>query len=334
MTTIHDVAHRAGVSVKTVSRILSGFDGISARTRARVEAAMSDLNYAPSAAARSLRGQGSGILGIIADNLTTTPDSVEIVRGVQSTCRTLGKSLMIAEVGDDPVLMKRALQDFAQQRSEGLIWATMYHRAVEIPSSAPEGTILVNCFSPDGRFKAILPDDKQGCFDATRMLIDRGHRRIGFLTLHPDMPATRLRIEGYRQALKLAKVKVDRNLTRTGVCRDPADEFAELDDALQALLNLDSRPTAILCGNDKMAMRVLMLLAAHRVNVPRDLSVVGFDDYQLITKNLIPKLTSVALPYFQMGVQGTREALGLAPAQDHTLRCELVYRDSVAEPKA
>lgn len=333
MTTIHDVAHRAGVSVKTVSRILSGFDGVSSRTRARVETAMAELNYAPSAAARSLRGQGSGILGIIADNLTTTPDSVEIVRGVQSACRNLGKSLMIAEVGDDPVLMKRALQDFAQQRSEGLIWATMYHRAVDIPASAPDDTMLINCFTADRRFKAILPDDKQGCFDATRMLIDKGHRRIGYLTLHPDMPATRLRVEGYRQALKLGKIKIDKTLLRAGVCRDPLDEFAEVGHALEELLTLRPRPTAILCGNDKMAMRVMMLLAARGIRVPRDMSVVGFDDYQMITKNLIPKLTSVALPYFQMGIQGTREALGVAPAQDHALRCELVHRDSVAPPK-
>ena len=330
--TIREVAERAGVSVKTVSRVLSGHDSVREQTRARIEAVMAGMEYFPSAAARSLRGRRTGIVSLITDHLTTTPHSFELVKGVQSVCDERGALLMIGKTDDNPETFQRLVAEFRRHRTDAIIKATMHHRRVRIRGTFTTcPLVLVNCFEAENRYPSLVPDDRGGAYAATRFLLMKGHRRIAFLGLSPDMVATQLRGAGYRRALDEAGL-AEHTMVRQGTDDGPADEFRSLPQLLSDLLARPKPPTALFCGNDKMAMRTLMLLASMGVHVPRDISVVGFDDYRFISENVVPPLTTMSLPYYAMGARAAKLALDRAAAHRILIPCTLMERRSVAAP--
>lgn len=272
---------------------------------------MRELEYYPSAAAQALRGKESSIISLITENLTTTPDSFEIVAGIQNICDKNGMLLLIGETGGHRASFERLVEDFRRQRSHAIIFATVFHKQVLIEQQFEKcPLILVNCFEQCTRYPTILPDDELGAFEATNALIQQGHKRIAFLTLFDDMPAVSLRLKGYMDAHRTSGLAVDTKIIRSGVFRDEHDEFLDLESVLRELMDLPNPPTAIMCGNDKMAMRVYMLIrGVMGYNIPEDISVVGYDNYQMIAENLVPKLSTVSLPYFKMGQAAAELAL-------------------------
>ncbi|MEP4890071.1 MAG: LacI family DNA-binding transcriptional regulator [Aliiglaciecola sp.] len=338
MSSIKDVAAKANVSVKTVSRVLGGFEGVSTRTKEKVEAAMQELEFYPSAAAQALRGRDKGIVCLITEKLTTTPDSFDIIAGIQSECEKQGKLLMIGESGGSEKNFSRLVDDFRRQRAEAIIFATVYRRQVEIKHSFKKcPLILVNCFESSLNYPTILPNDYLGAYQVTAQLIAQKHTRIAYLTLFEDMPATQLRVDGFCKAHEDAKLTMDNDLIRVGVCRDIDDEFLDLPEVLSNLLSRQDRPTAICCGNDKMAMRVYMLIRKLGFHIPEDISVVGYDNYKLIAENLLPKLTTVSLPYFSMGQKAAQLATNkqqVSTPEKIEVSGELVLRDSHGYPNS
>ena len=334
MHSIADVAERAGVSVKTVSRILSGYAGVRPKTRERVERAMEELEYYPSAAARSLRGKTLGTISVIGDRLTTTPDAFEIVAGIQAECEKQDKVLMIGETGGRKATFDKLVERYRQQRTDAIIYATMFRQELTIDKSFDHcPLVLVNCIDSSGAHPAIIPDDSGGGFAAASELLSLGHRRIAYLGLFEEMTATQMRKKGYAKALDQAGIELDPELILTGVRANENDEFEQLPDILTGLFGLEASPTAIMCGNDKMAMRIYFLLRTKMdKRIPEDVSIVGYDDYRLISENLVPKLTTVSLPYFEMGQEAARLALShdLKPTI-RKISGKLIVRDSTAE---
>lgn len=337
MSSIKDVAIKANVSVKTVSRVLSGFEGVSEKTRKKVNRAMEELEFYPSAAAQALRGQEKGVVCLITENLTTTPDSFDIIAGIQHECEIHGKLLMIGETGGNQKSFSRLVDDFRRQRAEAIIYATVSHREVEIKESFNKcPLILLNCYENVLRHPTILPDDHQGAFKVTEELIKKGHSKIAYLTLFEDMSATPLRIKGFKDAHKAASLEVDEALIREGVCDDPKDEFSALPDVLKDIMSRLERPTAICCGNDKMAMRVFMLIRQMGYKIPDTISIVGYDNYKLIAENLLPQLTTVSLPYFDMGQIAAKIAINKelqTNIKTQEISGQLLLRDSHGSPK-
>lgn len=330
MTTIREVADRAGVSVKTVSRVLSQQPGVRAETRTRIEQVMAEMEYFPSAAARKLRGQGTGTIALIADVFTTAPDAFDIVRGVQSVCRARGKILMVGDSGGEDDVFEKVAAEFRRHRPEAIIRATAAHREVRIEqpfSNTP--LVLVNCYERELRYATVLPDDFEGAYGVAVSLLARGHRRIAQVGLQPAMPGSVLRLDGFRRAHEAYGVPVDGSLVQSGVTSDAADEFLELPETLGRMMNAASPPTAIMFGSDKMALRGMMVLRDLGLRVPEDVSVVGYGDCPKIASNVSPKLTTAAVPYFEMGVKATQVALDQSEAQRCLLPCPVVQRDSV-----
>lgn len=327
--TIREVAERAGVSIKTVSRMLSGH-GVRDETRQKIQKVMTGMEYYPSAAARSLRGQGTGLIALITDKLTTTPDSFEIVRGIHSACDRHGKLLMIGETNGSDEAFERLVTEFRRQRPDAVISATMSHRQVKVAqpfSTCP--LVLVNCFENERRYPTVVPDDQAGAREATKFVLRRGHRRVAHLGLGPDLVATKLRLAGYRQAHQVLGIPVDEALIRVGASLPQTDEYADLSGILSALLQLQDPPTALMCGNDKMALRVFMLLHEMGRRVPDDISVMGFDDYHLIAETLHPTLSTVSLPYFDMGARAAELAANPGAPEVIAFPCPVVARESV-----
>ena len=336
MTSIKYVALHANVSVKTVSRILGGNENVSEKTRNRVAAAMQALEYYPSAAAQALRGQESGIVCLITERLTTTPDSFDIIAGIQHECERQGKLLMIGESGGKASSFEKLVNDFRRQRAQAVIFATVFHREVVVEQSFNKcPLILVNCFEKKLRHPTIIPDDEKGAYEATLNLLRAGHKRIAFLTLFNDMPATALRLRGFKKAHAELGIELIPELIQEGVCRDPEDEFFHIPEMLRDIMARSERPSAIMCGNDKMAMRVYMLIRRMGYKIPETISIVGYDNYRMIAENLVPKLTTVSLPYFQMGQKAAQLALEEnTPKQVYLIGGEQIVRGSVAPPGA
>ena len=224
VTTISDVAKAAGVSFKTVSRVINGDAPVGDATRARVEAAISQLGYVPSSAARMMRSNKSGLIGLITGALSQKIEPTEptglpdlyIVQGVQQGLAESGKTLMIADTGNQSDRVDGLVRTFLQHRVEALIYVADYHREVALDlSRIAQPVVLVNCFDKAGT-AAIVPDDARGQFDLVTDLIQSGHRRIAYLTLPPEMQATSLRVAGYRDAMAAAGLAVDEDLICKG----------------------------------------------------------------------------------------------------------------------
>ena len=335
MSTIHDVAEKAGVSIKTVSRVLNGGSEVSLKTRTRIEQAMQALEFSPSAAARMLRGRPTGLVAVIAEKLTTTPDSTEIIKGIQQVCEQLGKVMLIGETGGHPDVARRLVADMRERRVEAILFATPFHRQVTL-SAALGGTptALANCFEAAQHHMQVVPDDEGGGYAAAQMVLQAGHRKIAFLQLISGMVATELRQRGFHRAMREHGVAPDPAWLIHGAEADDANEFAHLSGAVDRLFASADRPTAILCGNDKMAMRVIFILQRRGLRVPADVSIVGFDDFRLISEALDPGLTTVALPYREIGEISGRYVL--APDADavRTIKvpCAPVMRGTVGAP--
>ena len=338
MATIRDVAERAGISVKTVSRFLSGFEGISAKTAEKIERAAEELEFYPSAAARTLRGQKTDIVSLIAENLTTTPFSYEIVQGVQSVCEQRGKLLLIGETRESEETFARLTDRFRQQKVEAIIYATFYHKPVEIKQQFKRcPLVLVNCYDTAGKFHSVVPDDEQGCYDLTRFLIEQGHRRIASITLPTDLVATQLRQQGFERAMADSGSDIHPSWIVHPQRLKPSEDMEWLGSVLDTLLTSPSPPTAIMCGNDKMALRVIMQLHSRGLSVPSDISVVGYDDFKVISENIVPALTTASLPYFRMGQRAAELAIQAEEGKDigvlcERIDCEIIERDSHSKP--
>jgi LacI family transcriptional regulator len=338
VSTIHDVAEKAGVSIKTVSRVLNDATSVSEKTRKKIEHAMQALDFAPSAAARMLRGRPTDLVAVIAEQLTTSPDSSDIIKGIQSVCEQLGKMLLIGETGGHAANAARLVADMRERRVEAIMFATPFHAPVTIePILGATPTVLANCFETPARFPQIVPDDEGGGYAAAKLVLAAGHKNIALLQLIPHMVATKLRFQGFLRAMAEHGVTPRADWLQYGAAPIPDAEFSHLQSAIERLFASADRPTAILCGNDKMAMRTIFILQRRGLRVPDDVSVVGFDDFRLISEALDPGLTTVALPYLEMGELAARHAFAAAsaeqaPAGTVLVPCRPVERGTVTRP--
>jgi LacI family transcriptional regulator len=334
---IKDVAQRAGVSVTTVSHVLNDAPGkrISDETRARVRQVAEELSYRPNGMARSLRLQRSHILAMVSDQIATTPHAGQIILGAQESASKRGWLLMLVNSSGDRETERAEIRALQQRQVDGFLYATMFHRVVDVPAELGDSPVtLLDARCDDPRIPSVAPDEIQGGQAATQLLLDHGHRVIGLINNVDDIPATQGRLEGYLRALREAGIAPDDDLVVPGRS-DASGGYV----AGRALLDRTPRPTAIFCFNDRMAMGLYQAAAERGLRIPEDLSVVGFDNQELIADGLRPGLTTVALPHYEMGAWAVETLIRRiedpeAPSEQVLLRCPVVERGSVAPPAA
>lgn len=324
-----DVAKAAGVSQTTVSFVLNGRADmqIAEETRERILGVINTLGYKPNAIAQGLRSGQSRLLGFVTDEVATTPFAGAIVRGAQDAAWEHGRILTLVNTGRRAELESEAVAALVQHRVEGLVFATMYHHETALPASIGKlPAVLVNCFSADAAVPAAVPDEVQGGYTATHYLIAQGHREIGYVNNAWDIPATAGRLAGYRKALEEAGIALREDRVVTGML----DQKGGYEATKRLMENAKDRPTALFCFNDRMAMGAYDALRELGLRIPEDVSVIGFDNQEIIAAYLRPALTTVALPHEALGAWGVRALLGLTPVNGRTLlECPLVERDSV-----
>ena len=308
MPTIHDVAKKAGVSIKTVSRVINDEPNVRAKTREAVRTAVKDLNYAPSHHARAMKTGRSGTIAFVTDSVVTSPESTDIARGVAEAASEEGLTLFF--LASEPERSPFCGPNFDFIRSaqvDGVIFATHYHREIEIPDAMLDlPLVLVNCFEYEGRFPAIVPDDRLGGHQAASLLIKKGHENVAFLNLPEDVVAAKLRGQGFQSAYERAGMAIPPVLYLKDE-QDPDYDHDVQKHVHELFVDKNSRPSALFCGNDKTALKVMGVLRRLGMNVPKDVGVLGFDDFKLIAELVSPGLSTVAIPYLEMG----RESVSL-----------------------
>jgi LacI family transcriptional regulator len=335
---ITDVATAAGVSPATVSVVLNDVDGarVAKETRERIRAAAAELGYTPNTVARGLRTQRTHTIGLVSDHVVTTPYAGRMILGAQEAAWEAGFVLMLVNTGGDERLERESLQSLIDRQVDGLIYATMYHRVMNPPELlARRPSVVLDSEVPDGSAPYVVPDEERGGYDATRLLLDAGHRRIAYLRNANPVPASQLREVGYRRALDEAGVAFDPSLVVTEEALSSGGERAT-----ETLLSMADPPTAVFVFNDRMAIGVYRATRHAGLAIPDDLSVVGFDDQELFAAELDPGLSTVALPHQAMGRWAAQRLVRLISTPDpsnehHEGRlepCHVVTRGSVGPP--
>lgn len=332
--TIQDIAREAKVGVGTVSRVLNDDPNVKDSTREHVQSVIERLGYQPSFTARSLRTQKSQTIGFIADAVATTPYAVHLIKGAQDAAWKHGKLLLVVDADNDTQIRERALESMLEREVEGIIYAAMFHQEVSLSEQFQQvPTVLVDCFDKHARFPSVVPDEVQGARLATETLIQQGHRRIGHISndkLDVPYPAPRQRFEGYKQALNNAGIAFDPELIRASDGNAQRGAKAALE-----LLRLKSPPTALFCGTDRIAMGAYDALKEIGLKIPEDISIIGFDNQEIISAYLNPPLSTLALPHYEMG----QWAISYLLSDEHperlqtVLPCPFIERASIGSLK-
>lgn len=341
--TMQDIARVAGCSQPTVSFVLNANESvnISETTKARVLEAARELGYRPGglpglASSSQPRKSGyiDGPIAFVIDNVATSPEGVNAFDGVVQSVKATGNIVMLAETQNDPVLEPKTLNYFIEQGVSAIIYACVFLRPVVLPDILRNTKIpvfLLNCYSDDLSVPSVIPSEIAGGHSATNALIEAGHTRIGTITGEPFMECASSRLVGYRNALASADLPYSQELVVEGNWL-PSSGFS----GTQALMALPNPPTAIFCQNDRMAIGCYEALKELGYSIPRDISVIGFDDDEL-ARHLSPPLTSMNLPTRSLGRWVIEQLFHGQPGKTRhpltKLECELVERESITAPK-
>jgi LacI family transcriptional regulator len=332
LPSMYDVGRVAGVSQTTVSFIVNNVPNvnISQETRDRVWAAVEELGWRPNAMARGLSLQRSHTIGLISDEIVTSSHAGKIIQGAQDAAWAHTKMLLVVNTDLNPDIERVAVEMMLERQVEGLIYATMYHRPVTLPAAFRQvPTVLLDCYVEDRSLPSVVPDEVQGGQTATQTLLQKGHRRIGFINNVDPIPATFGRLEGYKQALASYGVPFDPSLVCGG--KGSAEEGYR---CAVELMQLPGRPTALFCFKDEMALGAYDALKELSLTIPDDVAIVGFDNLEVIATNLRPRLTTIELPHYAMGQWAVQYLLDhadnphLDPIQQ-MIPCPLIERASV-----
>ena len=321
-----DVALRAGVSQSTVSFVLNGLEDmrISRDTRKRVLRAVDDLGYRPRGAGRPPKTAGQGVIGLIIDEIATSPFAAISIEGAQEEAWKHNVLLEVAMTGGDESYEAAMLRKWAGDNAIGVIYGSILTRALTPPEGlARHCAVLLNCHDPDGRHTSVVPAERRGGEQATATLIAEGHRRIAFISGEPWMEASDQRMEGYERALRAAGIPVDPSLIVEGNFLPSGGRRAALE-----LMAQDRRPDAIFCANDLMAVGCYEALKELGERPGESVAVMGYDD-QEIAQHLSPPLSTVLLPHREMGqwcVAALMTQPGLVVAE--RMECPTVLRAS------
>ncbi|MDE3238026.1 MAG: LacI family DNA-binding transcriptional regulator [Paracoccaceae bacterium] len=325
--TMKDVALAAGVSQSTVSFVLNGQEDmrIGADTKERVLKAAETLGYRYRPAGRPSAWARHKVIGIMIDEIATSPFGAISIEGVQERAWSAGVMTEIVMTGGDRSYEQEMLQKWARDGVEGVIYASILTREVEPPIALRKHrAVLLNCHDKASQFAAVVPAERRGGYAAAAALIAEGYQRIAFITGETWMEASEQRREGYMKAMADHGLMVDPALVRPGNFLPSGGRAATID-----LLDLSERPEAIFCANDLMAVGCYEAIKERGLRVGADIAVVGYDD-QEIAQHLAPALSTVLLPHREMGIWCVRQLLKKSEIKPHVerLTCPFVPRVS------
>lgn len=312
MTTIKEVAKRAGASVTAVSMSLNHRESghVNKELAERIRATAKSMGYRPNPLARSLRTSRTSTIGFLSEQIATTPYAGAIISGAQDAASELGYMMLLVNT-DGETNVERGIEALKRYEVDGFLCAKVYNRLTRVPESLlRRPTVLLDAIDEAGRVPCVIPDERGIGYDATNHLIASGARRIAYIGSSKGMLAERPRREGYEQALRGHGMEIDPDL-EIGVANNGP--------ALEAVSRLfdEQRPDAFFCFNDARTWYVYECAARRGLRVGRDISVVGVDNHRVIAETFDPKPTTVELPHYEMGYWGARRLISMI--EEHPL---------------
>ena len=325
--TIDDVASLAGVSIKTVSRVVNQEPNVRDNTRARVSEAITALNYSPSQSARSLAGRRSYLIGLLYDDpgRYEIPSSGYVIRlqqGLLKACKAINYDLLIHPCNYEAKGIGKSITDFIQHsRIDGIALAPpLSNVPAAVRAIRASGTPYVRIAPGDGvnGQLTVRTNDRDVSADMTRYLVSLGHRRIGFIVGDQKHKAVANRFLGYQDGLESSKIKLVKSLVVEG-----DNSIRSGEHCARRLLALKNPPTAIFASNDDMAAGVLRVAHELGIAVPGDLSVAGFDNIPL-AQQIFPTLTTINQPLQRMAERAALMLFDAVRSQTKTAPSEIV----------
>lgn len=301
MSTIYDVASRAGVSPATVSRVLNGRTDVSPDLATRVRQAVSDLGYRPNGVARNLRRRVTTVWGLIISDIGN-PFFTALVRGVEDVAHEAGFSLVLCNSDEDLVKERRYVDIALDEQMAGVIISAASEADSDLSPLIDRGipVVAVDRRLDSAAIDTVLVDNVRGARDATKHLIDVGCRRIACITGPSRTTTASERLRGFRQAMEAAGREVPAEL----VVMENFKENGGYEGA-QKLLALDEPPDGLFVANNLMTMGALEAIEDAGVGIPNDIALIGFDDLPW-ARHARPRLSTVAQPTYDMGREAAK----------------------------
>src|SRR3989344_1053520 len=329
MTSVKDVAQLAGVSLMTVSRALNNPEKLSPETYQRVRRAIYELQFVPSLSARRIRGDNlqTRTIGVFALDTATTPFAVELLLSIEQTAQQAGWNVFILNLLSNPPTDQN-IDLMLSHRPDGLIFSAMGLRQVCIPERLKSTRlVLANCLAHDSRLVSYVPDDEMGQYRAVHHALSQGYRRPLLINLPKQSLAWGLRQTGLQRACQAFGLLPEALLQYDLSDHDAYGETATILDRHI----IEGRPQfdILICGNDRIAFCAYQVLLGRGLKIPDDVAVLGYDNMIGIAELFIPPLTTVQLPYYEIGRRAARhliDAVEVSGAQ--SVDCPLVARAS------
>lgn len=337
MSNINDVAKEAGVSITTVSRYLNNSYPVNVNTKKTIQAAIDKLNFKPNAIARGLVNKKTNTVGIIVPYITNM-FFPEVVRGISDHCNTKGYDIILANSKSDGFEEKKSVENFLERQVDGIV--IIAPKIEKLPASfysklnKTVPLVLVNKYFDDSDITFIYNDEKDGAYKATEYLLDLGHRNILFISGSQNSYSSVVKIDGFSEALKDRGIIQKNNVEDNILISDYTSENAYK--LIKSNMDYVKKYSAIFCANDLMAIGVIKALRSEGLEVPKDFSVIGFDDIS-ISSLYEPGITTVSQNINSLGKISGDAVIKLIEKEEvlknQVLKTQLIVRDSCSRLK-
>jgi LacI family transcriptional regulator len=320
--TIREVAETANVSLGTVSNVLNRPHLVAEDTLARVVKVIEQLGFVRSSAAHQMRGGNSRCFGAVVLDAAST-SATETIRGLADAVHEQGCAVVVCSTDGSPEREARYLRLLEEQRVQGIVITPATRNVSHLYTLRDRGTVVVllDRNGQNGELCSVSVDHAGGGELTARHLFDLGHTRIAFINGPLHLAQCQARRRGMRRAARMAGLDADESVLEYTI--DPLTAFGQVEPIVDSFLELDERPTAAVCVNDQVALTVLRFLAERGIRVPRDISVVGYDDVEFAAM-LSPSLTSIRLPKYELG-RAAAELLIAETADPHHRHTDICF---------
>ena len=331
MATMKDIARLAQVSTSTVSHVINGSRFVSDEIREKVMRIVAELNYTPSAVARSLKVRETKTIGLLV-TATNNPFFAEVMAGVEQYCQQHQYNLIIATTGGDGKRLQQNLQTLIHKQVDGVLLMcgdSRFQADMELEVSLP--LVVMDWWFTELNADKILENSERGGYLATKSMVDAGHQKIGIITGNLIKSVAKNRLQGYKKALSEANIV----LNPDWIVESHFDFEGGIVGA-QKLLALSDRPTAIFCCSDTIAFGAYQAIQNLGLRIPQDISIMGYDDIEL-ARYLFPSLSTISQPKAELGKLAVETLLQRIQEPNENYRTLVlepacILRESVSSP--
>ncbi|PXV60009.1 LacI family transcriptional regulator [Halanaerobium congolense] len=330
--TIKDIAEKANVSISTVSRVLNNKDDVNDNTRKQIKKIIDELGYNPSGIARGLALKKTNTIGLIIPNITN-PFFPEVAKGVERRAEEMGYSVILYDTENDENKEKKALELMRKKQVDGIVLSFNSNTRNLINQAFDDKIPIVQIDRKINGLKcpSVLIDNFYSGYSAAKHLIDRGHRKIAHITGRKDILNSIERLSGYKKAFQEGGLKVYEKYIING-----QQTIESGYKKMNLLLKMDQIPTAVFVANDLMAIGAYEAIFDKKMDIPKDISIIGHDDINMASI-IRPKLTTVVQPKYDMGVNAVDLLVKLIGERkgimDTVFKTKIIERNSVKNLK-